>query len=129
MTAQEYLKKYAGPTEHDEQVKIVEWVNDNLERYPDLCMFFANPNGGLRHKATAGQLKAEGVRSGIPDLFLDAPRGPYHGLRIELKKDKKSYPSKTQKVWLKNLNERGYYADVCRGSAEVIETIIAYLSL
>ena len=43
------------------------------------------PNGGHRNKATAGKLKAEGVRAGVPDLMLLYPRHGYHGLVIELK--------------------------------------------
>lgn len=67
---------------------------------PELALFHAIPNGGFRHKSEAAKLKAEGVRSGIPDTFLPVSRqfgyrineetrtGMYHGLYIEFKDDK-----------------------------------------
>ena len=50
---------------------------------------FAIPNGGARNKITGAKLKAEGVRKGIPDLFLSVPSIPgwecYNGMYMELK--------------------------------------------
>ena len=37
---------------------------------PRLEWIHAIPNGGLRNKATASNLKAEGVKSGVLDVFL-----------------------------------------------------------
>lgn len=37
---------------------------------PELRWLHAIPNGGYRDKITAGKLKAEGVKRGIPDIFL-----------------------------------------------------------
>lgn len=52
----------------------------------------AIPNGGSRgdtaktRKIRGAQLKAEGVRSGVPDIFLPWPVAQWHGLYIEMKK-------------------------------------------
>lgn len=40
---------------------------------PELRWLHAIPNGGYRDKVTAGKLKAEGVKRGIPDVFLPLP--------------------------------------------------------
>lgn len=41
------------------------------------------PNGGMRSKATAGKLKAEGVKAGVPDIIVMGPGG--RAVFIELK--------------------------------------------
>lgn len=60
--------------------------------FPDpvhaLGVMHAIPNGGLRNAATAANLKAEGVKMGVPDVMLPCARGGYFGLYIELKKPK-----------------------------------------
>jgi hypothetical protein len=47
----------------------------------ELKWLHAIPNGGLRDKVTAGKLKAEGVKRGIPDVFLPLVqmKAPQHG--------------------------------------------------
>ena len=55
-------------------------------QYPDVI--FTSESSGVR--LTIGQAKkAKGLRSGnnLPDLIILEPRGLYHGLCIELKKD------------------------------------------
>jgi len=55
-------------------------------------------------------------------------RGGYHGLFLEIKKDKKSYPTKEQKEWIAYLNDVGYCARVTKGVDESIQTIDDYLN-
>lgn len=103
-------------TEHNHQVALFKWADMTAKgRFPGLDLMFAIPNGGLRNRIVAIKLKAEGVKAGVPDIFLPVPRGQYHGLFIEMKKEGKTYPSKQQKVWIAALNEQGYKAVVCRG--------------
>ena len=78
------------PTEHEEQVALFQWAAANEAQYPSLAMLAAIPNGGYRPMTTAAMLKAEGVKAGYPDILLDVARGPYHGLRIELKRADRS---------------------------------------
>ncbi len=68
-----------------------------------------------------------GTKKGYPDLIIDIARNGYHGLRIELKKDKTCYPSKEQKERLQMLNDEGYLAVVCKGFHETITTIKEYM--
>lgn len=72
------------PTEAQEQITLFSWAA--VQAIPELALLYHIPNGGSRHKAEAARLRAEGVRSGVPDLCLPVPRGGCHGLYIELKR-------------------------------------------
>lgn len=76
---------------------------------------FAIPNGGLRKIQVAMKLKAEGVRSGVPDLMLAVPHGKYHGLFIEMKKCEGGRASDNQKIMMQHLIALGYKAVICHG--------------
>nr|WP_228347524.1 VRR-NUC domain-containing protein [Flagellatimonas centrodinii] len=115
------------PTEHDEQAALVQWAALQAPSMPGLSMLFAIPNGGHRNKATAGRLRAEGVRAGVPDLMLPVPRGPLHGLFIEMKRRKGGCVSEAQATWLASLDAEGYAVAVCRGWDEAREALLRYL--
>lgn len=104
-----------------------------MKVYPDLEMLFAVPNGGHRHPSVAKKMKAEGVKPGIPDIFLDVARKGFHGLRIELKAPagpnaKPGALSAEQLERLTAYGERGYLAVACWGWAAARDTIVNYLS-
>lgn len=94
-----------------------------------LALLHAIPNGGQRHKAVAGKMKAEGVKRGVPDVCLPVPRGPWHGLYIEMKKagELKS-TSDDQRFWIRNLRLLGYYAVVRDSWHTAAATIQEYLT-
>jgi len=112
-----------GPSEHDEQVALIQWA-DSVGGAVGLL--FAIPNGGHRHPAVAGKLKAEGVRAGVPDLFLPVARGGCHGLFIEMKAGKNK-PTDGQLAWLDELRSQGYHCAICHGAEEAIDTIQEYM--
>lgn len=85
------------------------------------------PNGGSRTKAEAGRFKAEGVKSGVPDICLPVAREQYHGLYIELKRREGGRLSEAQKLWIEALRKLGYWAIVCRGWEEAAREIERYL--
>ncbi|MFP1683361.1 VRR-NUC domain-containing protein [Alloalcanivorax sp. C16-1] len=115
----------AGPTEHQEQAVVVRWFD---MQYPDITgRLFAVPNGGDRHRAVAGKLKAEGVRPGVPDLWLPVPRRGFSGLVIEMKRRKGGKPSPEQLDWLAWLAEQGFMTVICAGAEAAIESIRGYL--
>lgn len=114
-------------TEHEEQVALMRLVELHKGRWPELGMLFAVPNGGNRDIITAKKLKAEGVKAGVPDLCLPVPRGEYHGLFVELKRQKKSQISPEQVAWLKALQGQGYRAEMCLGAAAAWEVIQEYM--
>lgn len=94
----------------------------------DERLLFAIPNGGERNVIVAARLKAEGVRSGVPDLFLAFSNGDFNGLFIEMKKQKGGRVSDSQKTYIELLQKRGYCAVVCNGWMEAKEEIERYLN-
>lgn len=117
------------PTEHAEQKALITWANLQAGKHPELHLLYAIPNGGARSQATAGKLKAEGVKPGVPDLCLPAPRGNYHGLYIEMKRAQGSKTSPTQKWWHIMLIALGHHVVICKSSEEAQHALLAYLAL
>jgi len=112
--------------EHAEQAALFRWASFARVRHPELALLFAVPNGGHRHKAVAAKLKAEGVKSGVPDICLPVARDGCHGLFIEMK-TATGRPSKLQRRWLDLLRAQGYHAEVCHGwmaARAVLETYL-----
>lgn len=103
------------------------WAEFNTHRFPQLKMLFAIPNGGKRNVITAANMKREGVKPGVPDLFLAFPSNGYHGLFIEMKKRKGGKVSDSQREWIRNLTACGYMAEVCEGWEKAVEIITKYL--
>jgi hypothetical protein len=115
------------PTEHQEQAAVIDWADKVHASLPDACLIFAIPNGGLRYLSEGRKLKLEGVRSGVPDLFLPVPRPGWHGLFIEMKRIN-GKTTITQDIWAKLLREQGYAVCVCKGAGEAIREITGYLT-
>lgn len=117
-------------SEHSEQAALFDWAawQANLGREP-LRWLFAIPNGELRKKSVAAKLKEEGVKSGVPDIFLPYPsRGGHHGLFIEMK-IKPNKPSAGQIDYLEWLAGCGYLAMVAYGFDEARAIIENYLGM
>lgn len=115
------------PSEHQEQVALFEWAQLAQGRWPELSLLHAIPNGGQRSPRTAGMLKAEGVKPGVPDIFLPVARCGYHGLYIELKRRKGGRVSVEQRKWLVALEREGYCCRVCHGWDEARTEIERYM--
>lgn len=112
------------PSEHLEQVTLVAWYRRTYKNE----LLVAIPNGGKRYIKTAMAMKQEGVSKGFPDLFLPVPNSQFHGLFIEMKRQRGGTLSKEQKAWLEYLNSAGYQALVCKGFLEAKEVIECYLN-
>ena len=115
------------PTEHQEQVALIEWARLRRATIPELGMLFSIANGSDRHPAVGAKLKKEGVAKGVPDLCLPVPRGGYHGLYVELKRQRGGRVSPEQKAWIESLNSQGYRATVCYGATDAIKVIESYM--
>lgn len=65
----------------------------------------------------------QGVHSGVPDVFIPAARGGYHGIYVELKTGANN-PTPNQNEFMSGAIAEGYYCAVCYGwpcAAAVIE--------
>jgi len=113
-------------TEHEHQTALFVWRDLMKNRYPELELLAAVPNGGYRDIKTAVSLKAEGVSAGFPDITLPVARGAYHGLFIELKV-LPNRPTAEQAWWISRLKAEGYAAAVCYGWDEARDAIVEYL--
>lgn len=120
-------EQLAGDSEHSQQVALFAWAALSVGTYPALAYMFAIPNGGLRDIRTATSLKAEGVKAGVPDIFLPWPNDTdWAGCFIEMK-IKKNKTTTEQNIWIDALTSNGYFATVCYSWEEARDTLIAYL--
>lgn len=109
--------------EDEHQTALTNWARMMRTQYPTLRLYHHIPNGGLRDKRTAARLIGQGVHSGVPDVFIPAARGGYHGIYIELKTGANS-PTPNQNEFMSGAMAEGYYCAVCYGwpcAAAVIE--------
>lgn len=111
-----------SPTEHQIQCAVIDFCA--LKGIP----IFAIPNGGFRHITTAKKLQREGVKSGVPDLFIPVIRPQYGGMFLEMKR-KGGKLSDVQKFWLNQLEEEGYRVKVAFSVDEAIKAIEEYVAL
>lgn len=115
------------PTESQEQQMLFQWATYQRGKYPELALMYHVPNGGHRNKAEAGRFKAEGVKAGVPDICLPVARGRYHGLYIELKRQRGGKVSDYQKEWVQALGEQDYLVHICKGWEAAAKVITEYL--
>jgi len=107
--------------EHDDQVKLFE---DHIEpRLVNGAVGFAIPNGGHRAKRVAAALKAEGVKRGVPDIFLMYAGVTYF---LEMKKAKGGRTSPEQKLMIARLERAGAICAVCKGLQEAVPQLEAW---
>lgn len=116
----------AAGTEHAHQCAVMCWCANNFKTHPELKLLFAIPNGGERNPVVASRLKAEGVKAGVPDLFLPVARHGLHGLFIEMKKPK-GQVSMFQAAWIRDLGEQKYGTFVAWGWEEARDCLLAWL--
>ena len=109
-------------SEASEQCAFIEWAD--LKGVP----VFAIPNGGRRDAKEAAHLKKQGVKPGVPDLFVPVARGGYHGLFIEMK-DGRNKPTDKQAEWIALLRDEGYAAFVCYGAGNAMACADWYMGL
>lgn len=108
-----------------EQIQLVARVR---HFHPDVIIF-AVPNGGLRDKRVAAKLKAEGVLASVPDLVVAEPRGPYHGLYVEMKRVG-GKATLDQADMMHRLRERSYRVELAADGVDAAFAMVErYLAL
>ncbi len=133
MTAKQYNSLYKeARSEHQEQVEVNRYCTKKG------ILMFAIPNGTNKSLTAQRMFKAEGLKSGVPDLMIPIANKYYHGLFIEMKRRAKRLKSgkkstshtkvnPKQLKWLNDLSERGYCVNICYGADEAIKVIENYL--
>ncbi|WP_278549913.1 VRR-NUC domain-containing protein [Cloacibacillus evryensis] len=116
------------PKEHEEQKAFMALAECllPLEFRP---LLWATPNAAKRSPKTASIMLAEGLKSGVPDLFLAIPCGGKAGLFIEMKRRRGGTVSAEQKSYMELLRRMGYRAEVCRGCDEALAVFKDYLKI
>ena len=114
--------------EHAFQKSLIAEMNLRTGWEPRLKRLYAVPNGGHRNAAAAGKMKAEGQKTGVPDLCLPIAAGGFHGFYLELKKAGNG-PPPDQWEWLLELHRGGYAAFVANDVNTARNLILSYLAL
>lgn len=123
--ADEKPKVHRGHPESSLQIACVRWFRT---QYPWPHYLIASaPNGGFRNPLEAEILKAEGVWSGMPDLYIPMARKGYHALYIEMKAGKAGRVSQNQKETMGFLTREGAKCVVCRDFESFVKEVNDYL--
>ena len=85
--------------ESDIQIEVVDWFKSKQSEYR--FRIFSVPNEGQRKVWFLNKLVRMGLKSGVPDLILEFPKGRIVYLEIKAEKGKLS---ETQQNWLKVSN-------------------------
>ncbi len=127
----EQLAKSA--TEHGKQSALFCWAAEYVQTYPRIRFMFAIPNGGLRDQITASRLRAEGVKRGVPDIFLPIPvfgfGGTYAGLFIEMKRRVAGQTSSDQDNYHEYLRKAGFRVEICTNWESARDVILSYINM
>jgi hypothetical protein len=102
------------PKESVEQVNFIKYLH---MRHP-LLFYYSSTNMGQRPGKFAARMKAEGMISGIPDLFF-----PSLFMYIEMKRVKESYATEKQRFIMDKLESYGYKCYVCKGCDDAIKVV------
>ena len=127
--------KLSVPTEDAEQAALFRMAALHVGKYPELALMFAIPNGAYKSRSAQAVFKATGLRSGIPDLMLPAPRilmvggepSPSAGFFLELKRTTGGVVSPAQAEWIAALTRAGYTVGVFKGWEQAWTAIVDYL--
>jgi len=117
-------------TEHGEQSAFFCWCASS--GIPELRWCFAIPNGFYATPAQKAKMKAEGLRSGVWDVFLPASSPDYYcGLFIEFKQEKYRNHAAggltDKQIEFRKDLELEYVFAVCYNWMEAREAVLKYL--
>lgn len=110
------------------QARFFVWVDLYKERFEDLKLCFAIPNGTHTTKTVRYVMKLTGRRPGVPDVQLAVARKGKTSLWIEFKVPGK-YATPEQREWHDRLRAAGALVFVCKSWMEAANIVIDYLNL
>lgn len=119
------------PKEYVEQTALVAWLAQHWKLKE---FFLKNDNEGKRTPAQGHQAKRMGLRRGASDLFIAYPTRTYHGLWLEVKRNKKYTASEmktdtwlAQEKFIETMKSVGYQGHFCYGWVDGKRLIEDYL--
>ena len=117
------------PKEEREQQTVVEWARWQEGARPELRNLYAVPNGAKRTRGQGGKQVGLGLRKGVPDLCLAWPAKEFHGLYIEMKRERGGRIEPEQHDWAERLIRAGYAHIFAKGADQAIAAIREYLGM
>ena len=102
------------------------WVR--LHPSPKLQWVHSIPNGARRSITTARRAIAEGLTSGVADVFVPYANDLYHGLYLEFKTPK-GKQTLQQQAFEKYCNDNGYRYVVVRSVDDAIKITCEHLGI
>lgn len=128
--------------ESREQTYFFNWINAHFPEHAR-NLVFAIPNGGSRAAIQLRQpdgsfkrvslegkrLKMEGVKAGVPDVFISVPRGTYHGFYLEFKKPSVNKLSHEQALFFDSATRNGYRCLMVNNYMEARKAILEYFNV
>lgn len=105
-------------SESDEQIGFVNWFEGSFKG----VRIFHIPNGGHRSISVGKNLRAEGVKPGVPDLYVPAWR-----LWIEMKRTSGGRLSDDQRDWIDYLEAHGDSVIVGKGAKDASKQVLEWI--
>jgi hypothetical protein len=112
------MKSKIYPSESEEQIGFLEWFESNFFG----VRIFHIPNGGHRAISVGKKMKAEGVKPGVPDLYIPAWK-----IWIEMKRVKGGKLSAEQEEWHDYLTAIGDTVIVGMGAKDASAKLLQVL--
>ncbi len=114
--------------EHDNQSAFFDLLRLNEPQHPDLKRIFAIPNAAKRSPRVIAEMKAEGLKAGVPDIFIPIGRHGYFGAWIENKFGGNKM-SAAQSEYREFLLKNNYAFKICYTALDQIEFLEWYLGI
>jgi len=108
------------------QQALIKWARYHRQKYPELNLLHAIPNGAHTTDKNRCRLISEGLLPGVLDLFLPLARHGYHGLYLETKTEKGKV-SDEQRDFIINAFEQDFCCLVYHSWKQGVEYLLWYL--
>ena len=120
--------KVPVPLERNEAITLTDWVKaQGLGRWwimiPNASKLAGNPG---QRAAMVAKMKRQGFYVGASDYFLAMPQRGYHGLWLELKRQRGGSTTPEQKQFQLEMASMGYAVAICKGFEEARQAINDY---
>lgn len=108
-----------------DQIRLFCWIRTREDLHP---FAYSIPNDRKASRIMGQILKYMGLKPGVSDICLSIPKGPFHGMYIELKFGKNK-ATQHQLDFIENMRSKGYHALFCVGYEAAKTAIEEYMGL